>query len=115
MISAPTRGSTVPRAHSQSYPSVQATASDPSENSWDFRPEILATIATSGPIELAAIRARPSLAHATAFGILESLKCLIRTGQVEAWPQSEPVETEDGIRTRRDFVLYCLCRGGGEP
>jgi hypothetical protein len=89
--SAPTRGSTVPRANSQSYLCTHPAASGSPKNPSDFRPEILASDLT------------------------ESLNCLIRSGQIEAWPQAESVETRDGVRTRRDFTLYCLCRGGGEP
>jgi hypothetical protein len=114
MITALAEGPPGRSAHSQSYPSVQSNASDPPKKPWDFRPEILATIAVSGPIELSAIRERAGLKHATATALLESLKCLIRAGLIDAWPQTDVAEI-DGVRCRRDFTLYCLRRGGGEP
>jgi hypothetical protein len=113
MISAPTQGPKGRCAYPPLYPLEHADAIDRPKNSWDFRAQVLATIVTCGPLELSAIRGKAGLGHALATDLLESIRCLIRTGCLLAIPQTEWVVTTDGMRTRRDFTLYCLGRPGG--
>lgn len=113
------RGAVPPPRTGSSYPSVQTETSSvhriARRGKGAAQARILAALAIHGPATLPGLRACPLLADLTATDLCHALALLELRGLVEADDRSE-LAVVDGIRCRRDFILYARVRpGGGEP